>query len=162
MEKTQEAIRAILETYLPAELDSREAISGLPTLSLSDPGTYLLNFDDFTQIPANKFPAVIILPGSTRPNPLQSTGYSSDDAHSIAVICIVLDRNPTQLQRKRARYAEAIRAALKKHQTEEGLRGIEINRISYDRTVRMDIDKDKPWVSAVWIEITAWRRLVFF
>ena len=159
MEKTQVAIKTILETHLPAELNSRETISGLPTVTLDNPGTYLINFDDFTQIPANKYPVVIILPGSTEPFPLQTTGYNSDDAHSLAVICLILDQDAEQLQRKRARYAEAIRAALKKHQTEEGLRGIEVERIAYDRTVRSDIDASKPYVSAVWVEIRAWRRL---
>jgi len=149
MERIQKAIKDILETYLLAELQARETIAGYPTISLPEPASYWFNFHDRTVIAANQYPAVILLPGDTRVEEAQVYGYKLNYYHSLAIVVLLQDRDLETLQRKRARYAEAIIAALKKHQKEYNMLPCAIREVGYDRVLR---DEDNaPYLSSVWV-----------
>jgi len=151
MERIQKAIQDILETYLSSELAARESIAGYPTVSLPEPASYWNNFHDRTVIPANKYPAVILLPGDTRVEEAQVYGYKLNFYHSLAIVVLLQHRNLETLQRMRARYAEAIIAALKKHQKEYNMLPCDIREVAYDRVFRDE--ENAPYLSSVWVVV---------
>ena len=151
MERVQEAIKDILETYLDTELAARESIAGYPTVTLPEPASYWLNFHDRTVIAANQYPAVILLPGDTRVEEAQVYGYKLNYYHSLAIVVLLQHRDLETLQRMRVRYAEAIIAALKKHQKEHNMLPCEIREVSYDRVFRDE--ENAPYLSSVWVMV---------
>jgi len=149
IETAQEAIKSILETYLPAELASRASPEGGTAVDLTQPARYLLNYDPKIMPIINQslFPVCAITPARTKLDDRLSSGYVVKDWHSIGIFFLFLALSAGQtdtlnameiIQRQRSRYAEASIAALKKHQQSTGLEQIVVDSVEYTRTLPTD------------------------
>lgn len=160
MERVQALLKDMLETHLPEQLSARESPEGYPVLSLPAPKKYLFNFDDgFTVIAAGEYPAVILLPGSTRVEYNSIRAYV-DDLHELAIVCLLQDNDADRLQQKRARYAEAIREAiLDNFKAADPIISAQITSISYDRTLRDE--STSAYLSSVWLVVEVRERVAY-
>lgn len=143
---------------LPAALAARESPPGLPSLQLPPPALYLLSFDEqFTVIPAGKLPCLILLPGRSRVETTSVAAPVVDYVHELAVVCLLQDPDIDALQRRRARYAEAIVDVLLSHIHELAPAiHLRITDVAYDRTLRDE--RAASYLSSVWVLLEARER----
>ena len=156
VEEVQDKIVDLLTTYLESELSGLESPSGGVALTLAVPAEYLINFDPNSTILDASYPKCLILAARTTHDDELSTGYRVVNWHELAVVVLIIDQDIEKLQRKRSRYAEAIRSVLKTYQQTAPLQMVRNFRFVYDRTLRDE--SLSAYLGSVWILLEARER----
>jgi len=151
-----EAVKYELEQKLKANIE--DILDGYltqygETLELPVPAEYAWDYDpNFTVF--NKYPVCMILGVSQQLNDRLSLGYRIVSQNQIAVVMLIIDQNPTMLDKKKSRYGDAIVEFMKKFNGSDYGRdyitmfGPDI-RIDYTRATR---DEDKAaYLGSVWV-----------